>query len=191
MKKTASILLLVVAFVLIFCSRVLAKELMPSDTAFTVKSSAFSANGTIPIKYVCSDISGGENISIPLQWSGAPANTKSYAIFMYDLNAVAKNFVHWAVINIPSNVTSIQEGASLTPSMPFGSIELPNSAGKMGYAGPCPPSGTGNHQYKIIVYALNTDKLSFSGRTSLAQFQAAIDGKVLAEAEFSGYFEGK
>jgi len=191
MKKTALILLLVVTFILILSSKALTREPAPSDRAFTVKSVAFNANGTIPNRYVCKDISEGQNISLPLQWSGAPANTKSYAIFMYDLNPVAKNFVHWAVINIPSQVTSIQEGVSATAYMPKGSIELPNSTGRIGYWGPCPPAGTGNHQYKITVYALNTSNLSFSGRTSLAQFQAAIDGKTLAQAELSGYFELK
>lgn len=191
MKKNASILLLIVTFILMLSSKVIAIEPTSSDRAFTVRSAAFSPNGTIPLKYVCKDISGGQNVSIPLQWSGAPNGTKSYAIFMYDLNPVAKNFVHWAVIDIPSNVTSIQDGVSSTPSMPSGSLELPNSAGKIGYAGPCPPAGTGNHQYKIIVFALSTNKLNFSGRTSLAQFQAAIDGKVLGQAEISGYFERK
>jgi len=191
MKKITSILILLISFVFLVPMKVFGEIPSTADRAFTVKSSGFYAGDTIPLKYVCTTISGGGNISLPLRWSGAPANTKSYAIFMYDLNPVAKNFVHWAVINIPKTETSIQEGSSGTPNMPKGSIELPNTAGKMEYAGPCPPAGTGKHEYKIIVYALDTEKLNFSGVTTLAQFQAAIDSNVLAQTELSGFFEQK
>ena len=190
MKKITASIVLSVSFIFLFSISAFCKEPNPA-VPFTINSTAFKANDTIPLKYVCKEISHGQNISIPLQWSGAPMGTKSYAIFMYDLNPISKNFVHWAVIDIPKNITSIPEGASSSLAMPKGSIELPNSNGRMDYAGPCPPTGTGNHQYKIIVYALNTNKLDFSGRTSLAQFQAAIDGKVIGEAEISVYFEQK
>lgn len=156
---------------------------------FSVKSNAFNSGEAIPIKYVCTSIPGGSGISIPLQWSGAPKNTKSFAIFMYDTHPVAKNFVHWSVINIPNNVVELKAGVSGTENMPKGSVELINSSSKIGYMGPCPPVGTGKHQYKIIVYALNTETLNLSGSTSLSHFKSAVSGKVLAESELIGYYE--
>jgi Raf kinase inhibitor-like YbhB/YbcL family protein len=153
------------------------------------KSYAFNPGGIIPIKYVCENIKGGENISIPIEWSNKISGTKSFALFMYDLNPFAKGFVHWAVINIPSNVNKIIEGASAKEYMPSASVELKNSSGSIGYTGPCPPAGTGMHEYKIIVYALNVETLGLSGFLSFNQFQTAIKGKVLAQAEFSGLFE--
>lgn len=158
-------------------------------TEFNLNSTSFNAGDTIPTKYVCTRIPGGENISIPLQWSGAPPETKSYAILIYDLNPVAKNFIHWAVINIPSNVTKFNEGASLTPNMPNGTIELKNTSGNIGYAGPCPPKGTGKHEYKTIVYALNVENINLSGSISLSKFQSAIKDNIISQAELSGYFE--
>jgi Raf kinase inhibitor-like YbhB/YbcL family protein len=156
---------------------------------FNLSSTSFNAGDTIPTKYVCKKIPDGENISIPFQWSGAPPETKSYAILMYDLNSVAKNFVHWAVINIPSNVTRLSEGASLTSNMPNGSIELKNTSGNIGYTGPCPPKGTGKHEYKTIVYALNVENTNLSGPMSLSEFQAAIKDNIISQTELSGYFE--
>lgn len=156
---------------------------------FTLNSTSFNAGDTIPTKYVCKKIPSGENISIPLQWSGAPSETKSYAILMYDLNPVAKNFIHWAVINIPSNVSKLNEGASLTSNMPNESTELKNTSGNIGYTGPCPPKGTGKHEYKTIVYALNVENINLSGSISLSEFQAAIKDNIISQAELSGYFE--
>lgn len=156
---------------------------------FTLNSTSFNAGDTIPTKYVCKKIPGAENISIPLQWSGAPPETKSYAILMYDLNSVAKNFIHWAVINIPSNITKLNEGASLTSNMPNGSIELKNTSSNIGYTGPCPPKGTGKHEYKTIVYALNVENINLSGPMSLDKFQAAIKDNIIGQTELSGYFE--
>lgn len=157
--------------------------------SITVKSLAFENGGIIPLKYVCDKVHGGENVSIPIQWLSTSVGVKSYAVLMYDLNPVAKNFVHWAVINIPLNVSKIIEGASGSQYMPSLSVELKNSAGSIGYIGPCPPAGTGRHVYKIIVYALNTMYTDLSGKVTLDQFQLAIKGKVIALGEISGYFE--
>jgi phosphatidylethanolamine-binding protein (PEBP) family uncharacterized protein len=72
------------------------------------ESYSFNSGDTIPVKFVCKKILGGKNISIPIEWSGAPSGTKSFAIFMYDLNPVARNFVHWSVINIPNNINQLK-----------------------------------------------------------------------------------
>lgn len=156
---------------------------------FKVRSNELVSGGNIPVKYVCREIDGGDNVSIPLKWSNAPVGARSFAVFMYDLNSVAKNFVHWAVINIPYNVSEILEGASRTPYMPTSSVELKNSSGSIGYVGPCPPLGTGRHEYKIIVYALNVETLPLSGYLTFKQFESQIKGKVIAKAEMSGFFQ--
>lgn len=156
---------------------------------FKVESNGFKSSEWIPLKYVCSEIIGGENISIPIKWSNAPSDTKSFVIIMYDTNPVARKFVHWAIINIPHNVNEILEGASCTQYLPGICIELRNSAGTIGYMGPCPPKGTGIHEYKIVVYALNLERINLSGFLSLDQFQSVLKGKVLAVTEMSGFFK--
>lgn len=162
---------------------------LSSVEEFTSATDAFSTGGTIPVKYGLTEVPNGKNISLPLEWEGVPVGTKSLAVFMYDLHPIANNWVHWAVINIPVTSTGLVEGASGTSSMPADCIELINDFGSRGYGGPCPPSGTGKHEYKILVYALNSESINLSGSTSLNQFRSAISGKVLAQSEISGYFE--
>ena len=152
-----------------------------------ISSSVFKDGGKIPIQYVMT-AAGGKNLSIPLTWKGVPPGTKSFALSIVDPHPVAQNWVHWLVINIPSNATSLGEGAS-TKKMPPGCIELKNSFGGIGYGGPQPPKGTGEHPYVITLYALNVEKLDLGAQTSLPVFKKAIDGKVIKSASLTGKYE--
>ena len=76
-----------------------------------ITSTAFKDGGKIPIQYVMPG-AGGKNISVPLSWKNVPPGTKSFALSMVDPHPVAQNWVHWLVINIPANATSLEEGAS-------------------------------------------------------------------------------
>src|SRR4030043_1410347 len=124
---------------------------------------------------------GGKNISLPLSWKNVPAGVKSFALSVVDPHPVAQNWVHWLVINIPKEVTRIEEGAS-GKSMPSGSIELKNPFGDIGCGGPQPPKGTGEHPYVVTVYALNVENLALGSSPSLAAFKKAIEGKGIESA---------
>ncbi len=150
-----------------------------------ITSPAFSDGGMIADKYIMQGI-GGKNISIPLQWEDIPSGTKSFVLSIVDIHPVAREWVHWLVINIPSKMNSIPEGAS--GKMPFACMELANSFGGMGYGGPQPPKGTGNHQYVVTLYALNVEKLSLSFNTSLADFRKSLIKKILATASITGKY---
>jgi Raf kinase inhibitor-like YbhB/YbcL family protein len=149
-------------------------------------SSAFPDKGKIPQQYVMPG-AGGKNISLPLSWSGAPAGTKSFALSVVDPHPVARNWVHWLLINLPAETTSLAEGAS-GKKMPAGAVELKSSFGDLGYGGPQPPRGTGDHPYVVTLYALNVPKLDLPVNTSLTAFQKALEGKVLAQASITGYY---
>lgn len=152
-----------------------------------IRSSAFADGGKIPVQYAMAG-AGGKNISLPLTWQDLPAGTKSLALSMIDPHPVAQNWVHWLVINIPATASSIEEGAS-GRKMPSGSLELKNSFGDIGYGGPQPPRGSGEHPYVITLHALNTDKLSLPVNANLAAFHKAIEGKVLGRAKITGKYE--
>jgi Raf kinase inhibitor-like YbhB/YbcL family protein len=154
--------------------------------AMEISSTAFKDRGKIPIQYVMPG-AGGKNISIPLAWRNIPPATKSFALAIIDPHPVAQNWVHWLVINIPSQANSLEEGAS-TKKMPLGSVELKNSFGDIGYGGPQPPKGTGDHPYVTTLYALNVEKLDLGANTSLSAFKKAIEGKVIGSASVTGMF---
>jgi Raf kinase inhibitor-like YbhB/YbcL family protein len=154
--------------------------------AMEILSYAFKDGEKIPIQYVMPG-AGGKNISIPLAWENVPSGVKSFALLIVDPHPVAQNWVHWLVINIPSNVTSIEEGAS-RKKMPHGSTELKNSFGDIGYGGPQPPKGTGDHPYVVTLYALNVEKLDLGINTSLSAFKKATEGKVIGTTSITGRY---
>ena len=151
-----------------------------------ISSAAFKDGEKIPIQYVMPG-AGGKNISIPLSWKNVPSGTKSFALSVVDPHPVAQNWVHWLVINIPPNLTTFDEGAS-RKRMPPGSVELKNSWGDIGYGGPEPPKGTGDHPYVVTLYALNAGKLDLKPGTSLSAFKKAIEGKMIGSASITGKY---
>jgi Raf kinase inhibitor-like YbhB/YbcL family protein len=152
-----------------------------------ILSSAFKDGQKIPIQYVMV-AAGGKNLSLPLTWKNAPPGTKSFALSIVDPHPIAQNWVHWLVINIPPNVTSLPEGAS-RKKMSLGATELVNSFGEIGYGGPQPPKGSGEHPYVITLYALNLEKLELGVNTSLAAFKKMIEGKTIQSATLTGKYE--
>ncbi len=151
-----------------------------------ITSKAFKDGEKIPVQYVMPG-AGGKNISVPLAWRNVPPGTKSFALSMVDPHPVAKNWVHWLVINIPANATSLEEGAS-GKKMPPGSVELKNSFGDIGYGGPQPPKGTGDHPYVFTLYALNVEKIDLGANASLAAFKKALEEKTLESATITGKY---
>ena len=117
--------------------------------ALELKSSAFTNEGSVPSKYTCD----GPDVSPPLEWSGAPEGTKSYALICDDPDAPMGTWVHWVVWNIPANVNQFSEGMSKGAGFP--GKEGISDFKRPGYGGPCPPSGT--HRYYFKIYALDTE----------------------------------
>lgn len=153
-----------------------------------ITSSAFKEKGSIPTKYAYHGVNGGKNISVPLAWSGIPQETKSLALSIVDPHPVAKNWVHWFVINIPPTVTQLEEGASMK-SMPAGSKELFNTYGTVGYGGPEPPKGSGAHPYVVTLYALNIPSVSLADKTTLPEILKVLNGITITSATVTGMYE--
>lgn len=153
-----------------------------------ISSSAFTDNKSIPTKYAHSGVAGGKNISIPLAWTDIPEETKSFALSIVDPHPVARDWVHWLVINIPNEIVSLPEGVS-GEKMPAGAKELYNSYGELGYGGPQPPKGSGSHPYIVTLYALDVEKLELTANTSLVAFKKMLEDRVLATAKVTGIYE--
>ncbi|MFZ3131295.1 MAG: YbhB/YbcL family Raf kinase inhibitor-like protein, partial [Desulfosporosinus sp.] len=157
---------------------------VPAPASMTLASSAFQNNAEIPLEYAYLD----ENISVPLSWTGVPVDTQSFALIMYDMDF--EDTAHWAVINIPVDTLSLDEGAS-NISMPEGAVELENGFYEACYTGPFPPAGE-THSYKFVVYALNTNDLnSDNAISSFKDFTDLVSGCILGKAELIGKFQGQ
>jgi Raf kinase inhibitor-like YbhB/YbcL family protein len=112
----------------------------------------------------------GGNVSPQLSWSNAPAGTKSFVLTMFDPDApTGSGFWHWVVVNIPSSVGELPNGASKNAAkLPAGGLETRTDLGAPGYGGPCPPAGDKPHQYIFTLHALKVEKLDVDVQTSAA-----------------------
>jgi Raf kinase inhibitor-like YbhB/YbcL family protein len=151
-----------------------------------ISSPAILDQGKIPAKYVMPG-AGGQNVSPPLKWEGIPEGTKSLVLLCVDIHPVAKNWIHWLVINIPPGVSEFKEGASLK-TIPAPARELTNSYGFKGWGGPQPPPGTGEHPYIFKLFALKVSELKLPERPNYEEILKAVKPHVIAEAEFTGYY---
>jgi phosphatidylethanolamine-binding protein (PEBP) family uncharacterized protein len=64
-----------------------------------------------------------ENVSPQLSWADATAETRSFALSVVDRHPVAGNYVHWRVVGINADVTSLKAGAA-GAAMPGGPREM-------------------------------------------------------------------
>jgi Raf kinase inhibitor-like YbhB/YbcL family protein len=125
---------------------------------------------------------GGADQSPQLTWSGFPAETKSFAVTMYDPDApTTSGFWHWAVANIPVSVTSLASGAA-DGGLPDGAVTLKNDAGFAGFVGAAPPPGHGRHRYVVAVHALDVERLEVDEDSSPAYLGFNMFGHTLARA---------
>jgi len=133
--------------------------------SMTLKSDEVSDGSSIKDEQVA-NVFGckGGNVSPSLSWSGAPSDTKSFAITVYDPDApTGSGFWHWVVFNIPPSTTSIPKNAGSLKAklLPKGAIQSRTDFGTDGYGGPCPPQGDKPHHYIFTVYAVDEAKLQF------------------------------
>lgn len=150
--------------------------------ALVLTSPSFGEGGTIPAEFTCD----GEDRSPALAWSGAPPKTASFALICDDPDAPAGNWVHWVVLNLPPESTGLPEGVPASRDLGGGGIHGKNSWGRLGYGGPCPPSGT--HRYYFKLYALDTS-LDLSANPTKADVVRAMEGHVLAEGQLMGRYK--
>jgi Raf kinase inhibitor-like YbhB/YbcL family protein len=128
---------------------------------FTLSSPEIKPGSKLPDKFVFNDFGcTGQNLSPALSWTGAPADTKSFVLTIYDPDApTGGGWWHWVMFNIPASVTSLPEGAGVPGKEPAGAVQSTTDFGKPGFGGACPPKGDKPHRYIFTVYALNTAKL--------------------------------
>ena len=149
--------------------------------AIKLTSTAFKEGQAIPRTYTCD----GVNVSPPLEWSGVPKTAKTVAIIADDPDAPAGTWVHWVLYNLPADNIGVVENLPATENLAAGGFQGKNDFEKIGYGGPCPPSGT--HRYFFKIYALDSELPLKAGATK-AELMKAIEGHVVLEGQLMGTY---
>ncbi|WP_437951472.1 YbhB/YbcL family Raf kinase inhibitor-like protein [Sorangium sp. So ce296] len=152
----------------------------------SLRSPDFHDGGEIPIKYTCE----GDDVPPALAWSGVPAGTRSLALIVDDPDAPdprapKTTWVHWVLYDIPPDAGGLPEGARKV-DLPAGTREGRNDWKRTGYGGPCPPIG--RHRYFFKLYGLDTVLPQRDGLAK-AELERAMEGHILARAEFVGTYQ--
>ena len=148
-----------------------------ADGEFTLSSPDFGEGQPIPRRYACD----GDDASPPLAWSGAPGEAAALALVMDDPDA--GGFVHWVVFDMTASASgSLPTGWSRSPDA---SPQGTNGFGRVGYGGPCPPSGT--HRYDFRLLALGQE-LALAGAPTAQQVLDAAAGHIVGEARLTGTY---
>ena len=127
------------------------------------------------LKDLPTEFSGdGAGISPPLEWTGAPASTQSYALIMDHVAPGGEKKWYWTVYDIPANVTRLPKD-----SQSIGKIGT-GFKGQVGYEPPH-SKGPGAKTYVLTLYALS-EPLKLAGKPGREEIIAAMNGKVLANS---------
>jgi Raf kinase inhibitor-like YbhB/YbcL family protein len=147
-----------------------------------ITSSAFQDGGLIPAKYTCD----GADVSPPLQWDNVPQSAKSIALICDDPDAPMGTFVHWVLFNLPAETRQLAEKVAADKTLPSGARQGTSGFGRVGYGGPCPPSGT--HRYFFKIYALDTT-LDLPAGARKSDLLKVMQGHILAQGQLVGKYK--
>lgn len=160
-----------------------------TGSSLRLTSSDFREGGTLSDSTVLNGLDcHGANISPQLQWSGAPAGTKSFVLVMDDYKARGNDgFVHWVAYNIPASATSLPANAgSVEGDMAAGGRQAYNDFLKRSYGGPCPPEGPA-HEYRFSLFALDLPEIDDAGTPmTWRKLRFIIRDHTLARADLTG-----
>lgn len=122
----------------------------------------------------------GKNLSPQIEIGGL--NATSVAIIVDDIDAPSGIFTHWIIWNIePTNFVPAGIPNSTKVMTPIKAVQGLNSFGRIGYMGPCPPSGK-PHRYYFRVYGLDR-MLDLNPGAARKGLESAMIGHILQQGE--------
>ena len=136
---------------------------------------AWADGAEIPVRHTCDDV----NVAPALEWTAAPEETVEIAVTMTDDDA--PGYVHWAMTGIDPLSTSLAEG-----QIPEFALLGRNSAGELGYTGPCPPAGE-SHTYVLTLHIHHAPPDTVD-RAPGAEMITAIEDVTLASTAVAGIY---
>ncbi len=157
-------------------SRFGADAMKKPDAQFVLSSTDVKNDGRLPL-----DCTGdGAGVSPPLQWKGAPAATKSYALLMDHETPDGEIKHYWTMWDLPATLNGIPKNARDIGKLGTG------FRGNLGYE---PPNskGPGAKTYVITIYALSAPLAIGKAADEVDRdvLLSAMQGKVLASASLN------
>ena len=142
---------------------------------FVLGSPVVADDGALPVEFT----GDGAGATLPLEWNGAPAETKSYALIMHHLDPRGATKWYWTLYNIPATVRALPKNAR--------GIGIPGNNSVNHQAGYAPPhsKGPGPKTYVLTLYALSAPlQISKpSSGTTRDVLLAAMKNLILGSAE--------
>jgi phosphatidylethanolamine-binding protein (PEBP) family uncharacterized protein/Spy/CpxP family protein refolding chaperone len=146
-----------------------------AETGFVLRSPAVIDGGRLP-----RDFTGeGTGSTLPIEWSGAPAGTESYALIMHHLDPEGRTKWYWVLYNIPPDTKVLPKNVKNVGTIGNNSVN-----GRAEYAPP-QSKGPGAKTYVYTLYALSAP-VSFGVQASEVSRDAlltAMRDRILATAE--------
>lgn len=151
-----------------------------------VTSETFSDGDRLPEAQLA-----GNDVSPQLSWEPGPEGTETYAVTCFDPDApTASGYWHWAVFNIPADVTSLELGAGSgdLSGLPHGAFALRGDSRSYAYYGAIPPEGHGPHRYLFAVHAVG-ETLDIGDRQPATVLGFNLNFKAVARGIIWGWAE--
>ena len=142
--ETMTIFLSLTFIILMSCD----KNSDPGDknTEFVLSSPAILADSLLPVDYTCDGVSA----TLPLEWSGEPEGTVSFAVIMHHIASPTDVHWYWVIYNIPASVNDLSRNVTGIGTLGTNSVNDRNQ-----YSPPC-SQGPGLKAYTYTVYALSS-----------------------------------
>ena len=180
------------AFGALFASVTLAIGAEPPQS-IVVTSPTLKQGEAVPTQHT----PDGRNDSPAIDWSGAPSNTKEFALLCEDPGVGnPPPFVHWIVYKIPATAKGLPaalpiDGSAL-PREVVGAIQGLSGFRRAIYRGPAPPRGKA-HDYHFVVYALDApiDIDPSQPPLTRAQLLEKMEGHIIGKGELVATYERK
>lgn len=143
--------------------------------SFRLSSPAVADGGSLPRDYT----GDGAAATLPLKWTGAPEDTKSFALIMHHI-APDQTKWYWVLYDIPATTTALprnlQDGVGTLGN---------NSVNGLTEYAPPHSKGPGAKNYIYTVYALSASVTPEVAPDEVGRDEllAAMKGKILATAE--------
>ena len=169
---------------------------MAHAESFTLSSPDIKPKATIADEQVFNGFGcTGNNVSPALKWSGAPKDTKSFALLVHDPDAPTggAGWWHWVAINLPADASELTKGAGKADgsALPKGALQINTDFGGPGWGGPCPPVGDKPHRYNFTLHALKVDKLDLPAGATASLAGYMINANSIGKATLTGLFGRK